>query len=131
MEKETEKKQPRGLRIIEPGETLTYKPDPELVTEFTFRRCPDHLKAQFTLECIKDSRSNELDTSALLWKALEYGLLGWSGVFDGKGAEVPFSLQSAKQLETWLLIELRDRINGSRLFEGSSVPLDGSKNTLS
>ena len=127
MEKETEKKQPRGLRLIEPSETLTYKPDPELVTEFIYRRCPDHLKTQFATDCIKDARSNELDPNALLWKALEYGLLGWSGVFDGKGSEVPFSIHSAKQLETWLLIELRDRINGSRVFEASSVPLDVSK----
>lgn len=123
MSTETKDTTRRGFRIISADETLKFKPSPELVTEFTYRRAPDHLKMEWAKACITDSRSGEIDQTALLWKALEYGLLGWSGVFDGEEREIPFSLERARFLDTWLLIEIRDRVNAARFFEASSVPL--------
>ncbi|MBK8233013.1 MAG: hypothetical protein IPK72_21120 [Candidatus Eisenbacteria bacterium] len=113
----------RGVRLIEPEETLSFKIDPELDTSFTYRRVPDHLKAQWSVECIKDMRTGELDTFVLFWRAIEYGLIGWSGVYDGHGREVPFSIENAKRLDTYILTELRDRINGARGFKESVSPL--------
>lgn len=119
---EEQKTARRGVRLIEPEETLKFKLSEDLETEFIYRRVPDHLKAQWAIECIRDSRSNEVDAVALLWKALSYGLLGWRGVFDSRGREVPFTLESAKQLDTYILTALRDRINGARAFAESEVP---------
>lgn len=111
-----------GLLLIDENERLTFSPFPGC--EFYYRRAGDDLKEQYAQKFIKDERTRELDGSAYLWALLEFGLLGWSGVYFAADKPAPFSLESARCLETWLLMELRDRIAATKNnSEDARLPL--------
>lgn len=116
-----EKQKRRGLLLINEEERFTFSPLEGV--EFKYRRIPDHIKQQFSQKFVKDTRTGELDGGAYLWAVIEYGLLGWSGIFTSGETPAPFTIENARLLETWLLLELRDRISANQNFEDTLRPL--------
>ena len=88
----TKKPKPTGVVLISKDERLSFSIG---TSTFFYRRIPKDTMVRLEKEA---TTRGKRDDDEFAVRCIEYALLGWDGVTDGEGVEVPFSFEMASAL---------------------------------
>lgn len=96
--------------IITGKERLAFKIADDDETTIWYRRLPPTKRSELVQ---KHTVMGEINNLACQIDMVQYCVLGWEGMLDSEGNDVPYTKESIENLPTPIILRLMDRVNES------------------